>query len=218
LNVKKSSVQKTPWDYYLNPNRYGGEMKVTIFFITAVLMNSFLSAFPPLVEVKAGYFFFTESPLNEIYDAGGIDLQLSASYPIWKQLQLYGSVEFLEKSKKSRHGKNEKSLWEIPLSIGLRPVFPIAPDVYYYFTVGPRYFIVHTHNHSSDDDEKIHSRGFGGFVNTGLLFIVGKCWAVDVFAEYSYKKMHFRSSHEKEQEESVQVGGLTFGTGFAYLF
>src|SRR5579883_1849371 len=74
----------------------------------------------PLVEVKAGYFFFTDSHMRHVYDQGGVDIQLSGSYPIYKILHVYGSVEYLQKSGHSIHGHQKTSIWAVPLSLGLR--------------------------------------------------------------------------------------------------
>src|SRR6201998_4169062 len=57
----------------------------------------------PLLEVKAGYFFFSNSKIRKIYDKGGLDIQLCASYPFWNltsrwALNAYGAVEYLQRS------------------------------------------------------------------------------------------------------------------------
>ncbi len=172
----------------------------------------------PLIEVKAGYFFFTDSVMRHVYDEGGLDVQLSGSYPFYKLLHVYGSVEYLEKSGHSINGHQKTSLWAIPLSLGLRPVFPIGDHLQVYFTIGPRYFFVHAHNHSSYVPKKMHANGCGGFVNTGVLFIIGKHFTIDLFGEYSYKRLHFHSGKPETEGHTVQVGGLTFGGGLGYSF
>ena len=52
-----------------------------------------------ILELKGGYFFFTDSKMRKVYDKGGVDLQLSGSYPIWKWIQIYGSVEYLARQR-----------------------------------------------------------------------------------------------------------------------
>ena len=172
----------------------------------------------PLVEVKGGYFFFTESIMRKVYNEGGFDVQLSGSYPIYKLLHIYGSVEYLEKSGHSLHGHQKTSIWEVPLSLGLQPVFPIGNHVEYYLTLGPRYFFVHAHNHSSYVPKHMQANGCGGFANTGFLFIIGKHFSVDLFGEYSYRRLHFHSKKSGTHGNTVQVGGLTFGGGLGYSF
>ena len=102
-----------------------------------------------LLEVKGGYFFFSEHKLREIYNKGGEDIQLSFSYAFLRKLQLYGSVEYLERHGRSLNSHQRTRIREIPISLGLKAVFPIHSKIDYYFTLGPRYFFVHIKNKSS---------------------------------------------------------------------
>ncbi len=171
----------------------------------------------PLVDVKVGYFFFTDSKMRRVFDHGGLDLQLSGAYPVYDILHIYGSFEYLKKSGRSLHGDQYASLWEIPVSLGLQPVVSITSHIEYYATIGPRYFFVHSHYHSDYVPKTQNANGLGGFVNTGFLFRVRHA-TFDIFGEYSYKKLHFDSHKPATKGHTVQVGGLTFGGGLGYLF
>ncbi|MBI2743779.1 MAG: hypothetical protein HYX48_07685 [Chlamydiales bacterium] len=176
------------------------------------------SSIPPLVEAKVGYFFFADSKMRKIYDRGGLDLQLSGSYPVWRWLQVYGSIEYLERHGRSLNDHQRTSIWEIPLSLGLKPVLKICPQVHAYFTVGPRYFFVHQDNTSSYVDRDVNSNGLGGFVNTGFNFFPIPHLLLDVFGEYSYKRIHAHSSKRNVYTREIQVGGFAFGVGIGYAF
>ena len=110
------------------------------------------------------------------------------------------------------------SIWEIPLSLGLKPVVTIASGIQYYFTLGPRYFFVHQHNNSSFVSSNVSNNGMGMFVNTGFNFVFWNHFLFDVFGEYSYGKMHFHSSHANTYGRTVDIGGFTFGGGLGYAF
>jgi hypothetical protein len=172
----------------------------------------------PLIEAKLGYFFFVDSTMNSVYDLGGLDVQLSGSYPVYKLLHVYGSVEYVRKSGYSTGGHQKTSLWEVPLSLGLRPVFPLTDDIQAYFTIGPRYFFVHIDNESSFVPNTMNENGCGGFVNLGILFMPHPHCAIDLFGEYSYAKLSFSSSLPGTTGQTAQVGGLTFGGGLGYAF
>ena len=172
----------------------------------------------PLLEAKVGYFFFSDAKMRDVYNRGGLDLQLSGSYPIWKWLQIYGSVEYLERYGKSLGAHQRTSIWEVPLSLGLKPVVIINPKAHYYFTLGPRYFFVHQHNHSSYVDKNMSNHGLGGFLNTGFNFFPMTHLVVDIFGEYSYKRMHFHPSKTNVEGGTAQIGGFTFGVGVGYAF
>jgi hypothetical protein len=179
---------------------------------------------PSSVEAKAGYFFFTSSNMRHVYDNGGADVQVSGAWGFSHWLRLYGSVEYLQKSGHSLNGHQRSSIWELPLSLGLQPFVSLYSrpcshkNVSGYFTLGPRYFYAHIHNHSDYVDHSMNQNGLGGFANLGLLFSFNPHFVADLFGEYSYCKLHFHSSHYAAQGHSVDIGGLTFGGGLGYVF
>ena len=156
--------------------------------------------------------------MREIFKQGGLDVQLSLSYPIWKWLQIYGSVEYLSRSGRSLNGSQLTSIWEIPLSLGLKPVVRICKEAAWYVTLGPRYFFVHQHNRSSYVDKTLNENGCGGFVNTGFNFFPLPYLSIDLFGEYSFKQMQFQSSETNVYGQSIEIGGFTFGGGLGYAF
>ncbi len=172
----------------------------------------------PLIELKAGYFFFADGDMRKVYNHGGFDLQLSGSYPIWKWLQIYGSFEYLQANGKSLVFQQKTSIWEIPLSLGLKSVARINRWASYYFTLGPRYFFVHVHNDSSYVDKNLNQNGLGGFVGTGFTFSSCGRYLVDIFGEYSYIKMDFHPEQGNVVGRTTQLGGFVFGAGVGYQF
>ncbi len=180
--------------------------------------NSETNQAQPTLEIKGGYFFFSDAKMQKVYNEGGLDVQVSGSYPVWRWLQIYGSVEYLERHGKSLGGHQKTRIWEVPLSLGLKPVITICQKMQYYLTLGPRYFFVQAHHSSSYVDRNMSQNGLGGFVNTGFNFFPCDHLLVDVFGEYSYKRMHFHSYRTNSYGESVQVGGFTFGAGLGYAF
>jgi len=173
---------------------------------------------PPLLELKAGYFFFYDSKMSKVYKEGGYDIQLCGSTPLWKWLQIYASAEFLEKEGKSLNGDQKTRIWEVPLSLGLEAAATINKKVQYYFTVGPRYFFVHVHNSSHYVNKRLNEDGLGGFLGTGFHFFPYRHLVIDLFGEFSYCRLHFHSHKENVHARSVQVGGFVFGGGIGYAF
>lgn len=194
-------------------------MKCKYLFIVVLFLTTSLLHAQPLVEVKAGYFFFGDAKMRKIFDQGGIDVQISGAYPVYRQLlSVYGSMEYLRKSGHSLGDHQKTRIWEWPLSLGLRVEPPIAECMKWYLTLGPRYFIVRSHNYSSYVPSHMHKNGFGFFTNTGFLFNIAKHVTVDLFGEYSYGRFHFHSSKHGTTGETAQVGGFTFGGGLGYSF
>lgn len=175
------------------------------------------------LEVKAGYFFFSNSKMRKIYDKGGLDVQLSTSYPLWNltnrwSLNAYGSVEYFHVLGESINEHQKTSLWSVPANIGLKPVYAINANTQYYFAIGPRYYYIHQHNHSSNVYENRSRNSFGFFVNTGFNYALCNRFVIDIFGEYSYAKMRFHAGNSRVYTRNIQIGGFTFGGGLGYEF
>lgn len=175
-----------------------------------------------LVEVKTGYFFFSNSEMRNVY-RGGLDIQLCASYPLWNLtsrwiLNGYGALEYFHLLGKSTNGGQKTSLWSIPINVGLKPTYVINADMQYYFAIGPRYIYIHQHNRSSYVYKNQSRNGLGFFVNTGFNYALSDQLVIDIFGEYSYAKMHFPGGKPHVYTRNIQVGGFTFGGGMGYSF
>ncbi len=172
----------------------------------------------PTLEAKLGYFFFSDSKMREIYSDGGLDVQLSGSYPLLRYFHLYGSVEYLEKHGRSLNFNQRTKIWEVPLSFGLKFVIPIFQKLQYYLALGPRYFFVGAYNDSSFVERDISESLLGGFTNMGFHYFVCNCLFVDLFGEYSYGKRFFNSTVPNSFGQDAQIGGFAFGAGLGYSF
>ena len=62
------------------------------------------------------------------------------------------------------------------------------------------------------------SNGWGLFVNTGFMFTLYEHLKLDLFGEYFYGRLCYRSTVLNSQGNRVQISGLTFGAGFVYAF
>ena len=161
--------------------------------------------------------------MRKVYDRDGLDIQLCASYPLWNltsrwSLSPYGAVEYFQRSGKSINGHQKTSLWSIPFSIGLKPVYSIDINKQCYFTIGPRYFYIHQHNHSSYVYKNKSGKSLGVFVNTGFNYSLCNHFIIDFFGEYSYAKMNFCDGRPYVYMRNIQMGGFTFGGGLGYEF
>ncbi len=177
-----------------------------------------LARVQPQIEVKLGYFFFASSIMRDVYDQGGVDVQLCGSYPMGGWIQIYGSVEFFEREGHSMGTDSKVWLTGVPLSLGLKPVFTITPEVLYYFTIGPRYSFIQTRTNYPYVKKHANSSGIGLFVNTGFDFILWKHFLLDLFGEYSYLPVSFSTAPTNVYGQRVQVSGFTFGGGLGYAF
>lgn len=176
------------------------------------------SLMAPMLEIKEGYFFFSDKKMRKIYHKGGFDVQVCGTYPIGSCFQIYGSVEYFERHGRSLNAHEKTRIWEIPLSLGLKSFFTICQEIQYYITLGPRYFFVNQHNYSCYVDKNVRKNGIGGFLNTGFSVCLCENLLLDIFGEYSYYRAHFHSSKTNVYGRTIQVGGFTFGGGLGYTF
>lgn len=177
----------------------------------------------PLLEIKAGYFIFSNSKLRKVYNKGGLDIQLCASYPLWNlanrwTLSAYCAVEYFQRSGRSIHGHQKTAVWSVPINVGIKPIYKINANLNYYFAIGPRYFYLHQHNRSSYVYKNKSRSGLGLFVNTGFNYALSNHFVIDIFGEYSYAKVHLHSRKSNVYTRNIQIGGFTFGGGLGYQF
>jgi hypothetical protein len=172
----------------------------------------------PLIEAKAGYFFFESEKMQDVYDQGGFDVQIAGSYPILKWFSVRGSVEYAEKSGHLATGE-KTSIYLVPISLGFQFNIPIIRYFNAYASLGPRYVFVRQHNHSSHLPSHVAASDLGMYANAGFLGMLPCRLTFDVFAEYSYAKVHFDDSTSiNVLNRATQVGGFAFGAGIGYSF
>lgn len=181
-------------------------------------------SYRPLIEIKAGYFNFSNSTLRKIYTRGGFDVQLCASYPFWNlnnsrwSFNAYAAIEYFRKSGKSLDAHQHTSVWALPINLGLKPVYTINDCLSYYFGIGPRYFYIHQNNRSSYVNKNRSRNGIGFFINTGMYYKFCNQFIIDVFGEYTYGKTRFKGGNSGVYTKRIQIGGFTFGGGIGYAF
>jgi hypothetical protein len=173
----------------------------------------------PWLEIKPSYFFFSASPMKDIYDHGGFEVQGSVSVPLCNYLDLYGSVGYRKAWGRALNSCSKTSLAVIPIDIGLKPIFNFCERFYYFFAIGPRYFHFHQHNNSPYVDRNSKGNGIGLFVNTGFNVLLADCLLLGIFGEYSYEKKKICSKRPRVYSNgSVQLGGFAFGVSWGYAF
>jgi len=173
----------------------------------------------PWLEIKPSYFFFATSPMRQIYNHGGFEVQGSVSVPVCKYLDLYGSVGYRKTRGHALNTCEKTSLNVIAVDIGLKPIFKFCERFYYFFAIGPRYFHFHQHNDSPYVDCKINGNGIGLFVNTGFDVLLADHFLLGIFGEYSYEKKKICPKKPNVfSNGGVQIGGFAFGVSLGYAF
>lgn len=171
------------------------------------------------LEIKPGYFFFSNHMLRKIYHHGGFEIQGSATYLLCEMIALYGSLGFLHAKGKSLQANQETSISQIPLDVGLRAIADFNERAKGYLSIGPRYFYFHQHNDSNYVSKNVRRNGIGFFLNGGCNFIKNDRFLLGVFGEYAFEQKSFKSTMLNVYgRPHVQVGGFTFGASIGFVF
>ena len=196
-----------------------------IYILAIVCFMSSLSAeiSSAWLEIKPGYFFFSDHTLRKIYH-GGFEIQGSVTYPLCGILALYGSLGYLQVKGKSLHAHQPTSISQIPFDLGLRAIFNLGERACWnecvkgYLSIGPRFFHFHQHNDSIYVPRNIRRNGVGLFINGGCNFIKNDCFLLGIFGEYAFEKKSFASCIPNVYGRDIQIGGFTFGASTGFVF
>ena len=173
----------------------------------------------PWLEIKPSYFFFNKSPMKNIYNKGGFELQASASVPCCHYLDFYGSIGCRHVSGHALNTCEKTSLTVVPGDIGLKPVFSFHDYFYYFFAIGPRFLYFQQKNDSPYVDRIIKGGSVGLFFNTGFNVLLFEHFLLGIFGEYSYEKATVCPKKPNVYSNgSLQIGGLAFGLSLGYAF
>ncbi len=193
--------------------------KIARLSLLLCALTQYASDVTPLLEIKPSYFFFSASPLKNIYNHGGFEIQGSVSLPLCDYLDLYGSIGYRHARGHALNSCEKTSLAVVPVDIGLRPIVNFCERFYYFFAIGPRYFHFHQHNNSPYVDCVIKGSGIGLFANTGFNVLLADCFSLGIFGEYSYEKKRVCPKMANVFSNGrMQIGGFAFGASLGYAF
>lgn len=193
--------------------------KIALLSIVCFTWMQYAADVTPWLEIKPSYFFFSASPMHDIYRHGAFQIQASTSIPWCHYLDFYASVGYRKAHGSALNGDQITSLSVVPLDIGLKPIFTFDERLSYFFAFGPRFFYFSQSNDVLSDTSLIHDGGIGLFVNTGLNIELAECILLGIFGEYSYeKKTILPTLPNLYSNGPVQIGGFALGVSLGYAF
>lgn len=193
--------------------------KITLLSTLLCILTQYACDVTTWLEIKPSYFFFVSSGMKDIYDRGGFEIQGSVSIPYCTYFDLYGSIGYRKVWGHALNTCETTSLAVIPIDIGVKPIFNVRENIYYFFAVGPRYFHLHQRNKSPYVDCNVKSGGVGFFVNTGFNALLADCFLLGLFGEYSYEKKKICPKRPNVYSNGpMQIGGFAFGVSLGYSF
>ena len=168
-----------------------------------------------LLEGKAGYFYPTDSTIRGIIGEGGV-YSLEGNFSLSDCLYGFVSGGYFYKSGQSTLTDSKTKVTLVPLNFGLKyfyRCFCLKP----YLGFGLNVSYLHTEN---DSPFVIHTRtkwDAGFIAKGGFLYDITRCFFLDVFVDYTYLKMHFKSG-DGVIGRDADLSSVAVGGGLGYRF
>lgn len=124
----------------------------------------------------------------------------------------------------SHHEKHRRpKLWILPLSLGVKYLFPvftcgeISADVY--VGAGICYTFVNLeHNNAPFIEHNVRRSHVGGLLKSGLKIALNDYFYLDLFLDYFVQRFHFSGSHNGVKRHDLNLDGIKTGFGFTVTF
>lgn len=188
-----------------------------MFFLITVFGFCQCQAIEVLSEVRAAYYYPTDSRFRDIYSNAGL-YSFETSVQTYKKLYSWTSIGFLYTSGNSLGEEDSTELYMVPIGLGLKYFFHYR-RVKPYLGGGLLTSYVHIHNDSAYVERNQSDWVIGGIVKTGLLADLSEAVFLDFFMDYTYLSKNFdSSSHRYVITRKGNLSGLSFGAGLGYRF
>ena len=179
------------------------------------------------------------SPLNKdtkhIYSRAWIDFEVLTSKRISPFWEIWGQMSWTVKKGNTSRGyfgfKDRTRAWILPLSVGVRFIYPVNCLIEAYIGAGVSYSFLKIENRcedfyysfysSSPFTRNIRKNGPGALFKTGLLIDTGDNTFIDLFVDYflqSFDLGHRNIFEEDAFGRHFKASGFKIGGGFGVNF
>lgn len=206
---------------------------IALFILLLIPINIFARG--STLEVRAAYYTPTAKDIRHTYSHDWIDYQVIGTTRISKCWEAWGEVDWTIKKGHSNKGyfgfKDSTRAWILPISAGLRFIYPLSCRIQAYAGAGITYSFLKIDNRcedyyysffsSSPYKKHIRKSTLGGVAKVGLIIDTYSNTFIDIFADYTYQRFHL-GNHDIFQEEvfgkHFNASGFKFGAGFGVRF
>lgn len=201
---------------------------------------------PWTLNVRVAYYRPQSKEIKNMYSQSWIDFQVETSRTLMKYLDCWIGVSWTGK----QHGKTEPfryyvkdktKFFLLPVSIGLRLIYPILPCTELYLGAGVCYSFLEIRNHFKEDGyssscssyyfkqfgsipykHHIHKSNWGGIFKAGVHYTMCDSTFLDIFVDYYLQDFHF-SDHSEESRQcffkkNANCSGFKIGAGLGVYF
>lgn len=166
------------------------------------------------LEVRGGYFHFSNSTAREIYGKGTSDVELEGIFLVNRYFNPWVNANYIWKKGETEALSSKTDLKMGMFGFGTKFFFPYRNIKQFYLGVGPCCAYLQINDHSSFVPGKTVRWGGGVVGKSGLLFSNRRLF-LDLFFDYYYLPIRTRPSASKN---SIDLGGFRVGGGLGSIF
>lgn len=182
-------------------------------FFLILLLNHFsplFAEFQSSVEIRSAAFFHSSERFRKIYGNAGASYQIEASTRLCSCLDGWANFDWF-----SRHGRSggfcdpaRASIANV--SFGIKAPYQFCDQWMVYIGVGPSLSRIWLKSKSQCSHESVSKLALGGVLKTGVNYCIFRNIFMDVFVDYLYQPVHFKTH--------VDIGGFKTGAGLGVKF
>lgn len=191
------------------------------------------------LEVRGAYYYLPNKSIEKVYTSNWLDYQVEVAKRIHPFVEVWGGMCWANKHGHTRRKygpysyafEDKTKMSVLPVSLGLKAVYPLFPYVDVYMGAGVSYSFLRIKNfckeHYSDwglshspFKKAIYKNQFGGVFKLGFQVAMSTTTFLDFFVDYYLQRFHL--SHKVDSRDifrrNVDCSGFKFGAGFGVYF
>lgn len=172
------------------------------------------------INGRVAYFRPVSKKIRRIYDNGWADYQIELSKEFYPNIQAWIGVSGFSKKGDSIGFHNSTRLQLIPLSFGLKYVYPFTCNLEGYLGLGACYSFLRIRDHSNYVIQHISKNDWGGVGQIGLYYHLQNGFFLNAFVDYYYQKFDFHHVDYSYYtvRHDLNISAWLFGGGIGYRF
>lgn len=169
---------------------------------------------------KVAYFRPESSRVRRIYSSGWADYQVEYSKSVCQNWLLWTGASGFCKHGHSIGLNDDTRLRLIPISLGVKYLYSIAPCLDLYAGGAVCYSFLRIKDDSPYVHRNVSSQTFGGLAQVGLYYYFTQSFHLNVFADYLFQRFTFprSSSNPFVERNDLNMSGWKIGGGIGVNF
>lgn len=188
------------------------------------ILSSAEASYFPKIEGKVSYFYPTSTLLRHIYQQGGVDYQIEASYKLVPSWDIFAGVDFFSKSGQSVGEKESTKIRITPIFVGVYYHLPpfclgqFSSNVYGGLAGTVHLLRIDNEPKSTLIRTHLERTGVGARFIVGWRTLFSDCLSATIFGDYTLQKMSAYTAEAPIEGSHLELSGFRFGVGAGVNF